>query len=33
MKVCKTNEQYNNVWMSIRSQVNEYLKINEIYDK
>ena len=28
MKVCMMNEKYNNVKMSIRSLVNEYLKIN-----
>ena len=28
MKVCKMNEKYNNVWMSIRLLVNEYLKMN-----
>ena len=28
MKVCKMNEKYNNVWMSICSLVNEYLKMN-----
>ena len=26
------NEKYNHVWMSIHSLVNEYLKINGMYD-
>ena len=28
MQVCKMNEKFNNVWMSIRSLVSEYLKMN-----
>ena len=28
MKVCKMNEKYNNVCMSIRSLVNAFLKMN-----
>ena len=28
MKVCNMNKKYNNVWMSIRLLVNEYLKMN-----
>ena len=29
MKVCEMNEKYNNLWMSIRSLVNAFLKLNE----
>ena len=32
MKVWKMNENYNNVWMSIRLLVNEYLKMNGKYE-
>ena len=32
MKVCKMNEMYDNVWMSFRSLVNEFLKMNGKYE-